>query len=247
MDLSLIIPAFNESTKIENDIRAANDFFIAHRLKGEILIIDDGSEDETLLKAQQAGDKVITPVRVLRVEPQRGKGFAVRTGMLASQSAFVMFADSGLCVPFIYALRGMQLIQSGKCDIAHGSRKLEESVIHRPQPWHRRIISRVMRLIFIYGLGIPRLSDTQCGFKIYRGEIANTLYGSSRCNGFLFDIEIIVLAQQKGYRIAEFPLEWTADLDSRLSAIKSFKKVLKELIRTHKVLKQIRKHNHVSE
>ncbi len=241
MDLSLIIPAFNESAKIDKDISAADEFFLAHRLEGEILIIDDGSKDDTARKAQQAGNKAETPVRVLRVDPQRGKGFAVRTGVLASQSSFVMFADSGLCVPFIYALKGIQLIQSGKCDIAHGSRKLEESVIHRPQPWHRRIISRIMRLIFIYGLGIPKLSDTQCGFKIYKGEIAKTLYKSSQCNGFLFDIEIIALAQENGYRIAEFPIEWTADLDSRLSPIKSFKKILKELIRIHKVLKQIRK------
>jgi dolichyl-phosphate beta-glucosyltransferase len=241
MDLSLIIPAFNESAKIDNDICAANNFFLAHQLKGEILVIDDGSKDDTALKAQRAADNVATEVHVLRLKPHHGKGFAVRTGMLQSRGAFVMFADSGLCVPFIYALKGIEILQSGKGDIAHGSRKLKESVIHRPQPWFRRVISRIMRLIFIYGLRIPKLSDTQCGFKIYPGEIAKALYASSRCDGFLFDIEIIALAQKKRYHIAEFPIEWTADLDSRLSPIKSFKNIFKELIGIQKTLKMIRK------
>jgi len=137
-----------------------------------------------------------------------------------------------------YVSTGLELIKSGDCDIAHGSRRMKNSVIVVYKPWYRRLIPKLFRWLFIRLLGIPSsLTDTQCGFKIYRGDVARTLYKQSVLDGFLFDIEIIIRALKQGYRIREFPVEWKADLDSRLSVVRNSPGVLKEIF----ALRQLRK------
>lgn len=231
MQLSIVIPTYNESTKIARDISAAADFLQHAALRGEIIVVDDGSEDHTA----DFAERVVLPnaivLRVLRNPQHRGKGFAVRTGMLQACGDYVMFADSGLPVPYENALRGLALLQNGTCDLAHASRRLPESRIHRPQPWQRRWFSALFRWVIVYFLKVPsRLTDTQCGFKIYRGEVARALFGKCFTAGFMFDIEIIMRALQHDYRIAEFPVEWTCDPDSRLSVTRSPRRILQELL-----------------
>ncbi len=240
LDLSIVIPAFEESHKIHQDVKAAAAFLQAQKLSGEIIIVDDGSKDKTTSVAEKAGEKIQFPLRVLRFEEHHGKGFAVRNGILASKSKYVMFADSGLCIPYSYALKGISLLQNNACDIAHASRKLPDSIIRRPQPLQRKIIGKVIHWIFIVWLKVPAtLTDTQCGFKIYNGNLARELYGQCSSNGFLFDVEIIIRALKSGKRIREFPIEWTADLDSRLSPTKNFSGVIVELISLKKILKSL--------
>ncbi len=230
MLLSIIIPAYNESKKIARDLEAAARFLKHKQLSGEILVVDDGSEDDTAEIARNASIPLSTALRVLRNERHHGKGFAVRAGIVQSRGQFVMFADSGLPVPYENALRGLKLLQNGSCDLAHASRKLPESIIHRPQPWQRRVFSIVFHWLVILFLKVPaRLTDTQCGFKIYRGEAARALYAQCFTEGFLFDIEIILRALQQGFRIQEFPVEWTCDPDSRLSVTRSPRHILQEL------------------
>jgi len=218
MDLSIVIPAYNESTKITSDVKAAAKFLQNSNLQGEIIVVDDGSTDSTDQVAQKV--KVLTSVKlkVVCCEQHRGKGYAVRTGMSQTTGKYVMFADSGLCVPFGNALPGLEMLQDGSCDIAHGSRKLQESDILRDQPWRRQVSSRLFKWLTRRLVQIPdELSDTQCGFKLYKGDVARKLYSQCITDGFMFDVEIILRAQKKGYRIKEFPIEWTCDLDSRLS------------------------------
>ncbi len=234
MMLSIIIPVYNESAKVAKDIRAADRFLQDHDMEAEIIIVDDGSIDKSSTIAQKEAAVVKNHVRVMRTPQHRGKGYAVRQGMMHSRGSIVMFADSGLCTPFNMILNGLGVLQKPNCDIAHGSRKLPQSKILQPQPLLRRFISVVMRLIFRGLYRIPSLTDTQCGFKLYPGELARKLYGSSRLNGFLFDIEIILLAHKHGYRICEFPIEWKADLDSRLSPLSSLKGILGELLQLYK-------------
>lgn len=236
MNLSIIIPAFAEEKKIARDILAAAEFLRENNLAGEIIVVDDGSRDAT---AAIAGSLEMTPgtkLKVIRYEQNRGKGFAIRTGIAASQGEYVMFADSGLCVPYQNALRGLRLIRSGLCEIAHGSRQLSASAIIIPQTWPRRVSARLFRAVARCWMKIPRhLTDTQCGFKIYRGEVARTLYGECQTDGFMFDIEIVLRAWRQGYRIQEFPIEWTCDRDSRLSLTRSPLWIFSEL----KTLKRI--------
>jgi len=232
VDLSIVIPAFEESKKIARDVKAAAKFLDGNSLKGEIIVVDDGSQDRTAEAAREVHVPPAVRLNVIRYEQHRGKGYGVRTGMKASTGAYAMFADCGLCIPYGNALQGLDLIQSGRCDIAHGSRRHIESDILQDQPLHRRVLSRTFKFMVRTILGVPReLTDTQCGFKIYKGDVARELYGACITDGFMFDIEIILRADRKGYRIGEFPVEWACDPDSRLSVTRTPWPVLAELYR----------------
>ncbi len=218
VDLSIIIPVYNEHGKIAGDIRAAADFCARHGLKGEIIVADDGSDDGTLEAAEKArpaaGAAELLP---LRLTPHRGKGHAVREGMVRSRGRRILFIDSGLCIPYDEISRGLALIQSGACTIAHASRRLPTSRILKPQSPSRRISAWLFRRLFTRLLGLPQeLTDTQAGLKIYAGESGRALYRSCSTDGFLFDAEIILRAMHGGEKICEFPVSWSADPDSRL-------------------------------
>lgn len=238
MNLSIVIPVFEEQKKIKRDILAAAEFLTAHQLAGEIIVVDDGSRDATAAVAGSVATPPGAQLKVIRYQQNKGKGFAVRTGIAASQSVYVMFADSGLCVPYQNASRGLNLLQNGVCEIAHASRKLRASTIVKPQSWPRRLSARWFLWLARHWMKIPpHLTDTQCGFKIYRGDVARELYAECRTDGFIFDLEIILRALLKGYRIREFPIEWTCDHDSRLSLTRSPARILTEMKTIKQVLK----------
>lgn len=128
-------------------------------------------------------------------------------------------------------MTGIELIQSGRCQIAHGSRKMNVSHIHRPQSWYRRLCSSLFHWLLIHDLKeLANLTDTQCGFKVYDGDIARCLYPVSTIDGFMFDVEIILLAMKYGYSICEFPVDWSWDPDSRLKPTHEAIKVLRDMI-----------------
>lgn len=218
-DLSIVIPAYKEARKIEQDIRAAAIFLANQRLTGEIIVVDDGSPDDTVTVAQSF-EAEFPNLRVLTYRPNRGKGHALRYGMTRSRGKFVMFADSGLCVPYEIATIGLSMLNLGMCDIAHGSRRMRGSVRKR-QPLYRRIGSKVYSYVVYTVMGVPRyISDTQCGFKLYRGDVARYLYGQAFTDGFMFDTEVILRALMQGYQILEFPVLWSNDADTRYDPLK---------------------------
>ena len=239
MDLSIVIPALDESKKIGRDVEAAAAFLESHRLAGEIIVVDDGSKDNT---AEAAKNALADPpprieVKVERNTHHRGKGHAIRTGIKQTSGEYVMFADSGCCVPYEDILRGLGLLKSGACDIAHGSRKMSGCHIERTQSLYRRICSKMFHWFIIHYMKVPsEFTDTQCGFKIYKGDVARHLYGECIIDGFMFDVEIILRAQKEGYRIKEFPIDWRCDRDSRLSPTRSSWRVLSELITLRRTL-----------
>jgi dolichyl-phosphate beta-glucosyltransferase len=240
MRLSIVIPAFDESGKIGNDIKTACEFLQRKGFEGEIIVVDDGSGDKTAEEAIYAGRDCQSPVeaRVISNEIHRGKGYAVRCGIKQTSGDYVMFADSGSCVPYDNTLRGLELITSGRCDIAHGSRNLAGAYIEKDHGLYRHICSKFFHFFAVKVMKVPAdLTDTQCGFKIYRGDVARSLYGQCITDGFMFDIEIILRALRQGYKIKEFPIYWTCDRDSRLSPAKSFRRILNELIKIRHALK----------
>ncbi|MHC4855140.1 MAG: glycosyltransferase [Planctomycetota bacterium] len=229
--LSIVIPVFNEETKIARDILAADRFLVSENLSGEIIIVDDGSGDRTRTLAEKTAAGIQTPCVIERFEHNYGKGRAVRTGILKSRGDYVLFADSGLCVRFAEALSGVALIRSGHCQIAHGSRKLSGCHILRPQTLYRKICSRLFHWFLIHDIKLlGNLTDTQCGFKVYSGPAARQLYAESSMDRFMFDIEIILLALARGYTIKEFAVDWTCDPDSRLKPAKEVFGIFKDVM-----------------
>jgi dolichyl-phosphate beta-glucosyltransferase len=253
MDISIVIPAFEESKKIAQDIAEAAGFLETHNLTGQIIVVDDGSRDNTAETAKNAwnirrsmrvaghqnvGEDNPVQLDVIRYEKHRGKGYAVRTGIKQSSGNYVMFADSGSCVPYEDTLRGLEMLKNDACDIAHGSRKMRGCRIEKTQSLYRRACSAIFHWLVIHDMKIPtELTDTQCGFKMYKGDVARHLYGEAVTDGFTFDIEIIMRAKKEGYRIREFPIDWTCDRDSRLSPTRSSWQVLSELLRIRRTLR----------
>lgn len=232
MKISIVIPAFNECSKITDDIAASCEFLKRNALAGEVIVVDDGSSDETSQTAIAAGrnSPAGVEVKVIRNENHRGKGNAVCCGMKQTVGDYVMFADSGNCVPFENALRGLEMITTGQCDIAHGSRNLAGADIKKDHGLYRHICSELFHRYVISVMKVPAgLTDTQCGFKIYKGDVARHLFAECITDGFMFDIEIILRAMKEGYKIKEFPVYWTCDTDSRLSPAKNARNILAEL------------------
>jgi dolichyl-phosphate beta-glucosyltransferase len=233
MDLSIVIPALDEGKKIGQDVKEAAAFLEDNGLAGEIIIVDDGSKDNT---AETAKNALADPPAGIEIKVEcyphhRGKGYAVRTGINKSSGKYVMFADSGCCVPYEDVLRGLKLLKNSDCDIAHGSRKMRGCHIEKTQSLYRRICSKLFHWFVIHYMKVPsEFTDTQCGFKIYKGDAARHLYGECITDGFIFDIEIILRARKEGYHIQEFPIDWTCDRDSRLSPTRSSWRVISELI-----------------
>ncbi len=238
LDLSIVIPAYKESTKIERDVESAAGFLADHALAGEIIVVDDGSPDDTAERAEALRSHYPS-LRVLSYEPNRGKGHAVRYGILRSRGRIVMFADSGLCVPYEIARIGMAMIEMDMCDIAHGSRRMRGSIVVA-QPLYRRVGSRAFKFFIHAFMGIPLyISDTQCGFKLYRREVAQALFEEAFTDGFMFDTEVLLRALREKYRILEFPVLWSNDPDTRFNPVLHTARLLSELVKMRYKLSRI--------
>ena len=222
--LSVVIPCFNEARKIETDIRAALNYLSARPYSFELILVDDGSADGTaaILKNSPGA-------RAICYLPNRGKGHAVRTGMLAATGRYRLFADAGLCVPYSEIEKGLALLESG-ADVAIGSRKMAESQVVEQQTGYRRIGSSVFGLLVRNWMGL-RYSDTQCGFKLFTARAAERLFSASRIDGFMFDAETLINARKLGLTVREFPVEWRADPDSRYKPFSGSFRNLFELVR----------------
>ncbi len=239
MDLSIVIPALNEATKIRFDAEVAASFIKDTGLNGEVIIVDDGSNDGTAEAARNAAIPSSVKLLVTRLQKNSGKGYAVKTGIEKTEGKIVLFADSGTCVPYANAFKQIERIRAGELDIAIASRRLKETRILRDRSRRRRLLSWLFRQAAITITGLPRrITDSQCGFKLYKGEIARELFSQCQTRGFLFEVEILLRALQKSYRVEEFPVEWTCDLDTRLRPAHIALNVLKELFRIRSIMKK---------
>lgn len=238
MDLSVVIPVFNEQEKIRDDIIAASEFLCGCGWRGEIIVVDDGSTDGTLETARATGVGKNVTLRTIKTENHRGKGHAVRTGILKATGKRIMFVDSGSCIPYSSISKGLEMLDTGDCLIIHGSRYQPQSMIINPMKTSRRLASRLFCLYIRFFVPVPKmLRDTQCGLKIYRGDVAHELYSECITEGFMFDIEIILRAGMRSYCIREFPVEWSSDPDSRLSPVAVIFSIFAELRKIRNALK----------
>jgi dolichyl-phosphate beta-glucosyltransferase len=213
MDLSIIIPAFNESRRLGPTLQKVVDYLGRRGLGYEILVVDDGSTDSTdevaLAFASQG-------VRLLRQEVNRGKGAVVRIGVLASQGREVLLLDADLSTP-IEDLERLQPHLSD-ADLVLGSRAVEGSDILQHQPFYREMMGRTFNFI-IQVLGVRGLRDTQCGFKLLDGDVARRLFAEIRIESFAYDVELVWLAQRRGYRVVEVGVRWADSPASKVNPL----------------------------
>jgi dolichyl-phosphate beta-glucosyltransferase len=237
MYLSIVIPAYNEESKIIRDLEAAKAFLTKQTYSSEVIIVNDGSQDQTkqVVEAAIPGlstDKIT--FRLCSYEANRGKGYAVRYGVLHAKAENVAFVDAGLCVPYDCLERGLQKIEDG-ADYAIASRRLPQTQIKEEQPLYRKVGSQVFWCV-VQGIMRVKVSDTQCGFKVYTARAAKKIFSVLKTDGFMFDIEALIVAEKLGLTPAEFPVEWSNDSDTRYhpvwGTIRNFKELLRIRLRT---------------
>lgn len=205
--LSIIVPVHNEQARLENCIEQLMQF--AECYKTEIIIVDNGSTDDTLGMANLFA-RIYPPVKVCRLE-QRGKGLAVRTGMLAALGRYRYMCDVDLSTPASELYRFLEFARID--DVVIGSREQLGSQVSTTEK--RRMIGRLFHSL-VRGL-VPGIKDTQCGFKMFRDYAAIKIFENATVNGMAFDVEALYLARLFGFRVYEIPVSWTHNADSRVN------------------------------
>lgn len=213
--LSVVIPAFNEAARLPATLVRIADYLGAAGLDHEILVVDDGSRDATAAIAEAAlGGRVA----VLRNPGNRGKGYAVRRGMLQARGERRLMSDADLSTPIEELERLMRRMDEG-ADVVIASRALPGARIEIHQPPFRESVGRLFNRL-VQALVLPGLHDTQCGFKLWRAAAAQRAFSRSRLDGFSFDVEALYVAARAGLRIAEIPVVWRNDAATRVTLLR---------------------------
>lgn len=222
--LSLVIPIYNEVRRVASTVEAVRAYLDTLDKPYEIIVVNDGSTDgsEDVL----AG---IPDISVISYAPNRGKGHAVREGILASKGDIVAFSDVDLSAPIEELSKLLEAVDAG-ADIAIGSRGLRGSQLGVHQPIYRELGGKALNLV-IRLLAVSGIRDTQCGFKLFRGDAARRIFGHCILDGWGFDVEVLYLAKRMGYRIAEVPVRWNHSADSRIRPLQAGLQVMRDLLR----------------
>ena len=211
--LSVVIPAYNEEKRLRTAIPA-----IVEHIRGkgafEIIIVDDGSRDATARVAEELA-RQHPQIRVITYKPNRGKGHAVRTGMLAAEGRYVLFTDADQSTPITELDKILLKLERDGYDIAIGSRRVPGAQVVMAQSQLRTLASRIFWLA-VRTLAVRGVKDTQCGFKCMTREAAQKVFPQVRTNTPIFDVEMLILAGRAGYRVAEVPVRWEHNQDTRI-------------------------------
>ena len=226
---SIVIPCFNEERRVSETLRVTIEYLAANAPESELIVVNDGSTDATGRIARQILSETKITTRLLENFPNRGKGAAVRTGLLAARDPIGLFSDADLSTPIEETPKLIEPIAKGEVDIAFGSRALDRSLIGIHQPWQREQGGRVFNLLVRVATGLP-FWDTQCGFKAFRLDLCRPILESARINGFAFDVELLFLAYRAGLGIREIPVRWNHAEGSKVSFFKDSLRMLREVI-----------------
>ena len=226
---SAIIPCYNEAARIRDTVRSTLDYLAAESPNSEVIVVNDGSTDSTsaIVREALAGAKIQT--RLLENFPNRGKGAAVRNGLLAATKPIGLFFDADLSTPLTEIPKLIEPITKGEVDVAFGSRALDRRLIGVHQPWRREQAGRVFNLIVRLATGMP-FWDTQCGFKAFRLDVCRPILEKAHTIGFAFDVELLFTAYQAGLRLREVPVRWNHAEGSKVRVIHDSLAMLREVI-----------------
>lgn len=226
---SIVIPCFNEEGRVSETLRVTIEYLAANAPASELIVVNDGSTDGTGAMARKILSETNIATRLLENFPNRGKGAAVRSGLLAAREPIGLFSDADLSTPIKETPKLIEPIANGDVDIAFGSRALDRSLIGIHQPWRREQGGRVFNFLVRVATGLP-FWDTQCGFKAFRLDVCRPILDAACVNGFAFDVELLYLAQRAGLRIREVPVRWNHAEGSKVSFFKDSLRMLREVI-----------------
>lgn len=224
-DISVVIPAYNEAQRLGSTLEQAVEYLSRRGLSYELLVVDDGSRDRTVEVAEGFSGR---GVRVIRHERNRGKGAAIRTGVLASRGAEVLLSDADASTP----IEELEKLEKWlpEAPVVLGSRAVAGADVRQHQPFYRELMGKTFNRI-IRILGVRGLNDTQCGFKLLDGEVAREIGAELTIDGFAYDVELVWLARRRGHRIVEVGVIWVNSPDSRVDPIRSSLSMLRDVVR----------------
>ena len=226
--LSVIIPAFNEEKRLPKTLNEINDYLKGQNFTFEILVVSDGSKDRTCEIVENL-KKEIPNLSLICEKKNRGKGYAVKLGMLKAKGEFRIFTDADNSTPISEIEKFWPEFEKG-ADIVIGSRDLPGAILDPPQPLFRRFVGEVFKYLRKIIVGLWEIQDSQCGFKCFKKEPAQKIFSLSKIERFAFDPEILWIAKKLGYKIKEVPVYWKNDPRSKVKlkwAIKMFFELLK--------------------
>jgi dolichyl-phosphate beta-glucosyltransferase len=226
--LSIIIPAHNEERRLPRTLEQVFAFLDSQPFAVEVIVVENGSSDRTLEIARDFASRH-PALRVIHTEG-RGKGLAVRMGMLAASGDYRFMCDADLSMPIEEVSRFLPPALKDM-DVAIGSREVKGARRYN-EPFHRHLGGRFINLL-IRLLILPSLQDTQCGFKCFRAAVAQDLFGCQTLNGWSFDIELLFVAYRRGYRVVEVPVDWYYRSESKVSALRDAVRMIQDIFRIH--------------
>lgn len=227
--ISIIIPAFEEQTRLGDSVKKVLAYIETAELSAELIVVDDGSGDKTAEIAETASAEFPkSRTKVIRYEKNRGKGYAVRTGLLAAEADIALFSDADLSTPIEELPKLIEPILKGEYDVTIGSRALDRSLIGTHQPWRREQGGKVMNLI-IRTMSRLAFSDTQCGFKAFNMKKFRPLLEMMQIDRFGFDVEFLFVANHNGLRLKEIPVRWNDVEGSKVSVVRDTRRMISEL------------------
>jgi dolichyl-phosphate beta-glucosyltransferase len=218
--LSLLIPAYNEAARLGATLGQVLAYLHSQPYPSELIVVDDGSTDNTVAVAEEyfASHTGNVATRVLTYTPNRGKGYAVRLGLLAARGTVALFSDADLSTPIEEVPALLKPILAGECDVVFGSRALDNELVGDHQPWLREQSGRFFNRMVRLATALP-YADTQCGFKAFRLDVCTPLIESARLDRFGFDVELLLLAHQAGLRLREQPVRWNDVAGSKVGIL----------------------------
>jgi dolichyl-phosphate beta-glucosyltransferase len=237
-DITVILPAYNERATIVRTVGETLRYFEARRLAPEIIVAADGTDGTRECAAEMARED--PRIRVLGEERRRGKGIAVRESVAIAGGRWIGYMDADNKVPIEEFAKVEPHLRAGS-DVVVGSRALAGARIERPQPLYRRLGSKGFHFFMQTVVGLPGISDSQCGFKFFQRQVARRLFACQRIDGYMFDVEILALAQRFGYRIVEVPIRWRDDGDSRLELVRGNLRNVRDILRIRRMLGRVDK------
>jgi glycosyltransferase involved in cell wall biosynthesis len=229
VSLSIVIPAFNEAVRLGKTLRTVVDYLRENWPEAEVIVVDDGSADNTATLARQTfADSGSLRTSVISYKSNLGKGRAVRLGLQAARGDVTLFSDADLSTPITETPKLVEPIFNGECDVTFGSRVLDRSLIGVHQSWRREQGGRVFNLVVRLATGLP-FWDTQCGFKAFRMSVCRPLIEAATVDRFGFDVELLYLAHHAGLRLKEIPVRWDHYEGSKVSVASDSFRTLSEI------------------